>query len=86
MLSSLCSRLIIMRPHQNFNMKEKSINDWHDADSIDWEIYWEQIDTLDEIIKRDRNPKKKQAVAGDGQNHLIMLHIFFENISILMGR
>jgi len=42
-------------------MKEKSINDWHDADSIDWEIYWEQIDTLDEIIKRDRNPKRKSS-------------------------
>ena len=44
---------------QDFNMKEKSINDWHNTDSIDWEIYWEFIDTLDMIIKRVRNPKSK---------------------------
>jgi hypothetical protein len=42
-------------------MKEKSINDWHNTDSIDWKIYWEQIDTLDGIIKRDRNPKSKSS-------------------------
>jgi len=42
-------------------MKEKSINDWHDTDSIDWEVYWEFIDTLDWMIKWDRNPKRKSS-------------------------
>ena len=33
-------------------MKEKSINDCHNTDSIDWEIYWEFIDTLDGQVKK----------------------------------
>ena len=40
-------------------MNEKSINDWHNTDSINWENYWELIDTLDSAIKKNRNTKRK---------------------------
>jgi len=40
-------------------MSKKSLNDWHNTDSIQWDKYWELIETLDKSIKKNRNPKSK---------------------------
>ena len=37
----------------------KSINEWYETDSIDWKVFWEMIDTLDNVIKKNRNPKNR---------------------------
>ena len=40
-------------------MSEKTLNDWHNTDSIQWEKYWALIETLDKTIKKNQNPKSK---------------------------
>ena len=40
-------------------MRNKSINEWHETDSIDWVEYWKMIDSLDDIIRKNRNPRYK---------------------------
>ena len=38
---------------------KKSIKAWYKTDSIDWKVFLEMIDTLDIIIKKNRNPKNR---------------------------
>ncbi len=40
-------------------MSDKTLSEWHNTDSIQWDKYWEIIDTLDTTIKKNRNPKSK---------------------------
>jgi len=38
---------------------EKTLYDRHNTSKINWDIYWNMINSLDERIKKNRNPKMR---------------------------